>query len=811
MSSREQQVQILYEISLAIGRGGSVEAVAREALSAYVRKLNCSAGAVFELTDDAVSGQVLNRITAIPSQPGVNEAFQTANQRLSDLVVNGQIDDALPVRSSIDVGATAHIMKLPQFGVLLLVNSSGEIPADVLAALGELNKKLADACQAERVESALRTQKTRFETLLETIPEPMVSVAQQQGQQVVRTINTAFERVFGCNEADVIGQPLDELLVDPNGGTPDVSWTTSGGPEKRDVERQTVDGPRIFSLRSASVSPQTDGTERFGLYVDVTEQRKREKTLEQLYQAAGDILTTTDRTAVCNRAVQVATDILDFSTVGIHLYDRDREGLAPVATTGTDNVLSDKPPVYTDRETVVWEVYESGETSVINDIADVDYRLPDPDTPVESALVLPLGDEGVMIASSQVPNAFDGSDRQFGNLLARMVHIALNRERREQSYALIQEAAREMITAEDATGVANRLVERTAMTISGPFVGVWRHDPGGEGLVPIAWTDESAEALGQIPTFGPDESIAWEVFQDGTPRRVRDVQAETGGVDPDGLIESELLIPIDDYGLLAVGSKHPRDFTQTEFEFVRTLGATAESALRIINQQQELDMLDEVLARVLRHNVRNELNVIRGRASLIQEAGSSELSSHADEIVSAADRIISTADHASEIREVVNQRREKATLQLDRIVSRVVSSLTETHPGADISLGDIPPVEVSVHPQFELAIRHAIENGVQHQSGSRPHVEIDARHSAGHLTIEVRDDGPGIPESELEPLVAGEETQVVHGSGAGLWIIDRVVDYSNGVVDFDMSDSGTTVRITLGRAAISGKTLESPT
>jgi signal transduction histidine kinase len=68
------------------------------------------------------------------------------------------------------------------------------------------------------------------------------------------------------------------------------------------------------------------------------------------------------------------------------------------------------------------------------------------------------------------------------------------------------------------------------------------------------------------------------------------------------------------------------------------------------------------------------------------------------------------------------------------------------------------------------------------------------------VVIEIEDDGPGIPESELDPLAAGGETQLVHGSGAGLWIVDRVVRYSGGTVEFDSSESGTVVRLILDRA-----------
>jgi signal transduction histidine kinase len=99
-------------------------------------------------------------------------------------------------------------------------------------------------------------------------------------------------------------------------------------------------------------------------------------------------------------------------------------------------------------------------------------------------------------------------------------------------------------------------------------------------------------------------------------------------------------------------------------------------------------------------------------------------------------------------------------------------------------------------------VRHAVENGIEHDDSDEPHVEVRAAALDNGAVIEVEDDGPGIPESEIEPLVAGEETRLVHGSGAGLWILDRVVQYSGGTVEFDTDSDGTVVRLIVDQTAL---------
>ena len=72
----------------------------------------------------------------------------------------------------------------------------------------------------------------------------------------------------------------------------------------------------------------------------------------------------------------------------------------------------------------------------------------------------------------------------------------------------------------------------------------------------------------------------------------------------------------------------------------------------------------------------------------------------------------------------------------------------------------------------------------------------------GRITIEVEDDGPGVPAHELDVLDATEETALEHGSGLGLWIVKWGVASLGGTVEFDVSDAGTTARVTLPAASV---------
>jgi signal transduction histidine kinase len=64
--------------------------------------------------------------------------------------------------------------------------------------------------------------------------------------------------------------------------------------------------------------------------------------------------------------------------------------------------------------------------------------------------------------------------------------------------------------------------------------------------------------------------------------------------------------------------------------------------------------------------------------------------------------------------------------------------------------------------------------------------------------IEVRDDGPGIPEQERSVLLEGTETPLRHGSGLGLWLVYWGVVRLGGDLQFrEREPRGSTVAVRL--------------
>jgi signal transduction histidine kinase len=117
--------------------------------------------------------------------------------------------------------------------------------------------------------------------------------------------------------------------------------------------------------------------------------------------------------------------------------------------------------------------------------------------------------------------------------------------------------------------------------------------------------------------------------------------------------------------------------------------------------------------------------------------------------------------------------------------------------------------EVTAHPELGAAVRHLVRNGFEHNTSERPRVEVTVTDTDDGPTVEVADNGPGIAPSEVEILEEHRESALEHGSGAGLWIVDRVIEYSDALLEFERTD-GTRATITVSAGAPSADPSSDP-
>lgn len=207
----------------------------------------------------------------------------------------------------------------------------------------------------------------------------------------------------------------------------------------------------------------------------------------------------------------------------------------------------------------------------------------------------------------------------------------------------------------------------------------------------------------------------------------------------------------------------------------------------------------EVLNRVLRHNLRNELTVIDGYTERIQnDVDDPDLTEWATSVRTSARSLLDITETVRDFEQAGSGDPSFQTVDLPAMLERITSDLISSHPSATIDFSvDTQVRAVWTDPDLlALVIENLTENGIRHDPSEKPRVDISAFADGETLKIRVSDQGPGIPDAELAPVKAGTEDALTHGSGIGLWVISWSVSALGGSVEFS-TDDGTSATVSL--------------
>jgi PAS domain S-box-containing protein len=223
--------------------------------------------------------------------------------------------------------------------------------------------------------------------------------------------------------------------------------------------------------------------------------------------------------------------------------------------------------------------------------------------------------------------------------------------------------------------------------------------------------------------------------------------------------------------------------------------------LDITDKKQHRQHL-EVLHRVMRHNMRNDLMKLRGWTQNAATASTHE------ERVAAADRVTDILDswekmstEIKEIQETFHSDPEQIDNTPEEIpLSEVIDAQRTAYPETTFEVTDTTPSDVHVPVSVKKAMTESIDNAVKSTTTETPEISISVeRMKNDWLRIEVADNGPGMPEAEAAVLETGEETPLIHGKGMGVWKIRMLTKRIGGDISVDTDTDGTTLCFKLPR------------
>ena len=221
---------------------------------------------------------------------------------------------------------------------------------------------------------------------------------------------------------------------------------------------------------------------------------------------------------------------------------------------------------------------------------------------------------------------------------------------------------------------------------------------------------------------------------------------------------------------------------------------------RDITAQQQHRRHLEVMQRVLRHNIRNDLTKIRGWTQVMsEEEDPAERAEQFGTIERILDKWDNMTEKIADIRQVLHsQDGERTMTEASSLVEDAVRPVRKEYADATV-LTEAPSSETIRAPASLLeAVRELADNGADASEDATVEVELTCSED-DWIDINVRDDGPGMPEMEAEVLKTGEETPLNHGQGLGLWMVRTVVTQAGGDVRVESTADGTEVRLRVPR------------
>lgn len=234
------------------------------------------------------------------------------------------------------------------------------------------------------------------------------------------------------------------------------------------------------------------------------------------------------------------------------------------------------------------------------------------------------------------------------------------------------------------------------------------------------------------------------------------------------------------------------------FSIVVDVTERADYEARLETQRDNLDVLNQVL----RHDIRNDLQLVLAYADMLAGELDGE---HADYI----ERVLESADHAVELTKTA---RDIADVMLtdpdaDHVMSlratlkAELAEVRSSFPSAAVTVdGSIPDVTVHGNNMLDSVFRNLLKNAIQHNDQDSPEVTVSADCTDDNTaTIHVADNGPGVPDAQKDAIFGKGETGLdSDGTGMGLYLVDTLVDSVGGRVTVSDNDpTGAVFSVTL--------------
>jgi signal transduction histidine kinase len=222
--------------------------------------------------------------------------------------------------------------------------------------------------------------------------------------------------------------------------------------------------------------------------------------------------------------------------------------------------------------------------------------------------------------------------------------------------------------------------------------------------------------------------------------------------------------------------------------------AERERKLADVNERLERQHAQlEFLTSILRHDLLNGMTVIKMRAATLADELDGEQAEDADAIVQWSENLVDISERVRTMSDRPERSEEYGSVYLSRIVDDQVDRVASAHSDLTVETDIETEVWVRGDDLLSNVVGNLLTNSVEHSQTDDLQISISVT-GGETATVQIEDDGVGIPDDRKEAIFRREETATSldsqTGTGFGLFFVDRIIDEYGGDVWVEDGDQG---------------------
>lgn len=227
-------------------------------------------------------------------------------------------------------------------------------------------------------------------------------------------------------------------------------------------------------------------------------------------------------------------------------------------------------------------------------------------------------------------------------------------------------------------------------------------------------------------------------------------------------------------------------FKNADGEYVGTMGVVTDISDRKRAQERE-----EFLHTLLRHDLKNKIQVVQGYLQLLEEEDvSDQMKTFIEKAMKGVREGTNLINKVRLLRDAQEEGREPVNIIF--ILQETVSEVEDyaQKSGIEITM-ECPSWEYEVEggPLLKEVFSNLIENSIRHSEGSK--IKIAGEIRDDEVVCSVEDDGKGIPDDKKETIFEkGYTTDKERGTGIGLFLVNMLLQSYGGSIEAKDSEMG---------------------